>query len=87
MTAAASASLAGALFLRRLGAGGATLAGIGRKRWRRRLQMKLWKNWLAALALSAIGVLATTVEGDATFLVVTLVFSVALLRARVPWFA
>ncbi len=49
--------------------------------------MKLWKNWLAALALSAIGVLATAVEGDATFLVVTLVFSVSLLRARVPWFA
>lgn len=87
MTAAAPASLAGALFLRRLGAVGATLAGIGRKRWRRRLQMKLWKNWLAALALSAIGVLATAVEGDATFLVVTLVFSVSLLRARVPWFA
>lgn len=85
MTAAASASLAGALFLRKSGAGGATLAGIGRKR--RRLQMKLWKNWLAALALVVIGILATAVEGDATFLVVTLVFSTALIRARVPWFA
>ena len=49
--------------------------------------MKLWKNWLAALALAVIGVLATAVEGDATFLVVTLVFSAALIRARVPWFA
>lgn len=49
--------------------------------------MKLWKNWLAALALVVIGVLATAVEGDVTFLVVTLVFSVALIRARVPWFA
>ena len=49
--------------------------------------MKLWKNWLAALALVVIGVLATAVEGDATFLVVTLVFSVSLLRARGPWFA
>ena len=50
-------------------------------------QMKLWKNWLAALALVVIGVLTTAVEGDATFLVVTLVFSVSLLRAKVPWFA
>ena len=41
--------------------------------------MKLWKNWLAALALAVIGVLATAVEGDATFLVVTLVFSAACL--------
>lgn len=49
--------------------------------------MKLWKNWLAALALVVIGVLVTAVEGDATFLVVTLVFSVSLLRAKEPWFA
>lgn len=49
--------------------------------------MKLWKNWLAALALVMIGALSAAVEGDVTFLVVTLVFSVALLRAKVCWFA
>lgn len=49
--------------------------------------MKLWKNWLAALALVVIGALSAAVEGDVTFLVVTLIFAAALIRAKVCWFA